>query len=49
MPNEFGNILNAARETLGNAPIAEGAAAFILLFIMAYFLWRERKLKKPGS
>jgi hypothetical protein len=49
MPHEFRNLATAPRETLGNALIAGGVAAIILLLIMAYFLWRDRKLKRPGS
>lgn len=49
MPHEFLDLVNAPRETLGNALIAGFAAAVILFLIMAYFLWRDRKLKKPGS
>ena len=48
MPHEFRNLVNAPRETLGNALIAGGAAAVILLLIMGYLLWRDRKLKKPA-
>ena len=49
MPHEFRNLVNAPRDTLSNALIAGGAAAVILLLIMAYFLWRDRKFKRPGS
>lgn len=49
MPHEFRNLTNVPSETLGVALIAGGVAAIILLLIMGYFLWRDRKLRKPGS
>lgn len=49
MAHEFRSLAAAPREVLGNALVAGSAAAVILLLIIGYFLWRDRKLKKPKT
>ena len=48
MPHEFRNLPNASHETLTTALIAGGAAALVLLILIGYLVWRDRKLKKSG-
>ena len=49
MTHEFRSLATAPREVLGNALVAGGVAAVILLLIIGYFLWRDRKLKKTAN
>ena len=49
MAHEFRNLAAAPREVLGNALVAGAVAAVILLLIVEYFFWRDRKLKKTAN
>lgn len=49
MPHEFRNLPSASHETLTIALVGAGGTAFVLLLIIGYVVWRDRRLKKPGQ
>lgn len=45
MPHEFRNLPSASHETLTIALVGAGGTAFVLLLIIGYVVWRDRRLK----
>ena len=47
MPSNFDSPVNASRESLGALLLSAGGISVVLLLIILYFLWRDKKLKIP--